>query len=367
MFLTVVMTVWAIVHAYVFWRLSSLPWVAGHISRRTLVIVAVALWVSYPVARMLLARHWTVVGIPLEFIASTWMGLLFLMLASLLLTDLVTVGGFLVPRAAPALRGGAVLVAGGLALVALVQGLRAPVVRDYEVRLPGLPRERDGLVLVAISDLHLGTLIGGGWMQKLITRINALQPDVIVVVGDLVDANVDHAERLVPVLKALQAPLGVWAVTGNHEFYAGIQRSVRVLEDAGYVVLRDRAVEVAPGLVLAGVDDLTARRQFGLDHNPFEKALANRPAGATILLSHTPWGAEVAARANVGLMLSGHTHNGQIWPFNYLVGMQYPLMGGRYSVNGVTAIVCRGTGTWGPRMRLWQPSELLRIKLRAAS
>jgi len=191
-----------------------------------------------------------------------------------------------------------------------------------------------------------------------------MKPDIVVVDGDLVDGNVREVEPLLPVLTSLRAPLGVWAVTGNHEWYAGIDRSLQLFKDAGYTVLRDRWAVVAPGLVFAGVDDLTARRQFGLSDHPVEKALAGRPAGATILLSHSPLKAEAAAAAGAGLMLSGHTHDGQIWPFGYLVRFVYPLLGGRYEVNGMTAIVCRGTGTWGPRMRLWLPSEIVRITLR---
>jgi predicted MPP superfamily phosphohydrolase len=122
---------------------------------------------------------------------------------------------------------------------------------------------------------------------------------------------------------------------------------------------------VAAGLVLAGVDDLTARQQLGREDHPLERALANRPSGATILLSHSPWQADVAARLGAGLMLSGHTHNGQLWPFNYLVGLKYPLLGGRYDVGGMSVIVSRGTGTWGPRMRLWRPGEIVRITLRS--
>ena len=94
------------------------------------------------------------------------------------------------------------------------------------------------------------------------------------------------------------------------------------------------------------------------------QALAGVTPGATILLSHTPWQAEKAARAGVGLMLSGHTHGGQIWPFGYLVRRVYPLLAGQYDVDGMAVIVCRGTGTWGPPMRLWPPGEILRVTLR---
>jgi len=363
-FLVVVLAIWAGVHTYVFWRLASVPLVAAHVPPRMLCWAAVALWASYVAARTLNAWKFEVVGGPLERFAANWVGVVFLLFVALLAVDVVTLGGVLLPRLAPALRGWAAVAALVLAAVALVQGLRPPVVREYEVRLPGLPRERDGLVVVALSDMHLGTLIHERWMGDLIRRVDGLKPEVVVIVGDLVDSEVGRLERLLPVLRTLRAPRGVWAVTGNHEFYAGPERSVRLLQDAGYTVLQDRWAEVAPGLVIAGVDDLTARRQSGRSDRPIGPALHGRPAGGVILLSHSPLQEEAAAAAGAGLMLSGHTHNGQIWPFNWLVRVSYRYLGGRYEVNGMSVIVCRGTGTWGPRMRLWRPGELLRITLR---
>jgi predicted MPP superfamily phosphohydrolase len=141
---------------------------------------------------------------------------------------------------------------------------------------------------------------------------------------------------------------------------------VRRFEAAGFHVLRDRWAEVRPGLVLAGGDDLTSRRRRGTDSGAVARALADRPPGAAILLSHTPWQAAEAARAGAALMLAAHTHGGQIWPFTYLSMTRYPLEAGRYVVDGMPVIVSRGTGTWGPRMRLWRRGEILRITLRAA-
>jgi hypothetical protein len=365
LFLTIILTIWGGMHLYVFWRLASVPWAAAHLSRQALTILAIALWTSYPAARILDSWKIEAIARPLEFVGATWIGILFLFLAALLAADVVTLGGWLLPSVAPKIRGWALIAAGVLSTVALVQGLRSPVLRDYEVELAGLPPERDGLALVGISDLHLGTLIHRNWLARLINKVNALRPDLVVVVGDVVDGNISRAEALRPVLATLRAPLGVWAVTGNHEYYAGAEQSVRLLQNAGYTVLRDSWAEVTPGLVLAGVDDLTARRQFGNEGHPVEKALTNRPPGPTILLSHSPWKADVAARLGAGLMLSGHTHNGQLWPFNYLVRLRYPLLGGRYEIGGMPVIVCRGTGTWGPRMRLWRAGETVRIKLRS--
>ena len=133
----------------------------------------------------------------------------------------------------------------------------------------------------------------------------------------------------------------------------------------GVRVLSNSWAELRPGLILAGVDDLTANHRAGLGGDPVSTALQGRPRGTTIFLSHTPWQAEEAAASGAGLMLSGHTHGGQIWPFGYLVKRVYPLFEGRYNVDGMTVIVCRGTGTWGPRMRLWRPGEILRVTLRA--
>lgn len=365
LFLVQILSIWGALHAYVFWRLASIPLIAHHVSSLALTIVATALWLSYVVARVLDAKGLQAISGPVEYVAANWVGVLFLLFWAFLAVDIFTLGGWLFHEQATLIRSWAALAACALSIFALIQAIRPPVITDYEVQLAALPPERDGTVLLHISDLHLGNLLGRRWLRQLIERVNGLKPDIVVIAGDLVDGNVERVEPLGKELKVLRAPLGVWAVTGNHEFYAGVERSVRVLEDAGFKVLRDRHEQVAPGLVMAGVDDLTARLQFGTEDHALEKTLKNRPEGATILLSHSPWQPEKAAAAGAGLMLSGHTHNGQIWPFNYFVRMRYPLLSGRYEISGMTAIVCRGTGTWGPRMRLWQPSEIVRIKLRS--
>ncbi len=366
-FLSIVLGIWTGLHLYVGSRLSSVPWLLAHISKTELLLAVIVLWVSYPLIRILNARGFERFIWPLETLAAIWIGILFLLFSALLVTDVVTLGGWLTPGAAPEIRGWAVLIALALSAFALIQGFRPPAVSEHEVRLENLPGALDGMVVAVVSDLHLGTLLRGPWMKRQIRRLDKLKPQLVLIAGDLVDGEVSHVERLVPILKTLKAPLGVWAVTGNHEYYAGADESVRVLELSGFQVLRNRWAEVAPGLIVAGVDDLTAQEQFGLKGPPFETALANRPRGATILISHTPWHAEEAAAAGVGLMLSGHTHNGQIWPFTLLVRLRYKLLGGRYQIGRMTAIVCRGTGGWGPRMRLWKPSEILRITLRSVN
>ncbi len=364
--LPLVLGLWTLLHVYVIWRVGGVPVIARCVPRWLLIGVAVLLWMGVILARLADRVGAGIVAGPLEMIAWDWIPLLFFMSALLLLVDAVTVFGLVFRRLVPRLRAWALLASGALSAVAVLQGVRPPVVRSYEERLAGLPAELDGTVLVAVSDFHLGRWVGARWLAARVAQVEALEPDLVVVLGDVMegDANDGGADNLLPVFRRLSAPLGVWAVTGNHEVYAGLDSSVRLLEDAGFQVLRDRWAEVRPGLVLAGVEDLTARRDRG-QGDPVMRALADRPAGATILLSHTPWEAGVAARAGVGLMLAAHTHGGQIWPFGYFVRGRYPLMGGRYDVDGMPVIVSRGAGTWGPRMRLWRPSELLRVTLRA--
>lgn len=364
-FFVAVLAVWIVIHAYVVWRVASIPSVAARVPRKALVAGAALFGSSYIAARI--AEHFGagLAGRLLEFAGACWMGVLFLVFACLLFADVATGLGRLFPRVAPRARAWALAVAVLLSGVAFVQGLRPPVVREQEVRLHGLPAALDGTVVALTSDLHLGTPLGERWLAARIAQVDSLKPDLVVLCGDILEGDGPRELNLLPVLRRLRAPMGVYAVTGNHEFYAGLEKSARFLADAGFRVLRDAAAEVRPGLVLAGVDDLTARRQLARDGDPVRRALEGRAAGATIFLSHTPWQAERAAAAGAGLMVSGHTHAGQIWPFDLLVRLSYPLLEGRYEVGGMPVIVCRGTGTWGPRMRLWRPGEIVRITLRA--
>lgn len=361
-FITVALSFWAIIHFYVFWRLATVPWIAAHTTRRLLISIAVILWGSYPLSHFLSAHGLSCR--PFEFAAANWIGVLFLLFATYVIVDVLTLGGRVFTAHTSVIRTTATVVPLGMAIIALIQGLREPAMATYDLRLKGLPKERDGMVLVALSDLHLGLLSNKSKLTALMNRVDQLHPDMIFIVGDLVDGNAREAEPFIPILKTLQAPLGVWAVTGNHDFYAGLDQSLSLFEKAGFKVLHDQSVLVTNGLVVAGVDDLGTR--FWEGSKPVEAALTNRPVGATLFLSHTPTLAENAAAHGVGLMLSGHTHNGQIWPFNYLVRMRYNLMAGEYEINGMTVIVCSGTGTWGPTMRLWKRSEFLKITLHPA-
>lgn len=362
MFGFILITITTLMQAYIFVRAASVPFVRRYIPRWWLVLTAVVTWAVFLAGRVY-GHHGTGPAAVLsEFFGMNWLGAIFLTFTLLLAVDAVTLFGLLFRRSAPHLRGWALAAGIFLSLAALVQGMRPPVVTDYRVDLPGLPAKLDGTVITAVSDMHLGSLLGRKWLSGRLAQIRATNPDMIVFLGDIFEGHGLETDTTARLFRQLHSRLGVWAVAGNHEFYSHGDSGFKQMEQAGFTVLRNEWREIAPGLILAGVDDLSHHHDNGTG-DLVGRALAGRPRGATILLSHSPLEYEKAAALGAGLMLCGHTHAGQIWPFNYLVRLRYPMTAGRYRINGMNLIVCRGTGTWGPRMRLWQPGEILRITL----
>jgi predicted MPP superfamily phosphohydrolase len=363
MFGTILIFTITLMHIYVFWRAASVPFLKDFFPRKYMVGIGILLWALFFVGRVYGHSGTGVLSRMLELVGMNWMAALFLIFVSLLAVDCGTGFGFLLPWFAHSLRGVALVAGVILSAIALIQGMRAPVIENYEVAINGLPVEMNDTVIIAMSDLHIGSLLDKKWLEKRITQIQREKPDLVVLLGDLFEGHGQPKDELLPILRRLSAPLGVWAVNGNHENHRHYNSSP-LIKDAGFHLLRNRWAEVRPGLVLAGVDDLNAIHRSGQENDLISNTLEDRPPVATILLSHTPWHYERAAQAGVDLMLSGHTHGGQIWPFGYLIKRYFPLFEGRYEVDNMTVIICRGTGTWGPRMRLWRPSEILRITLK---
>jgi predicted MPP superfamily phosphohydrolase len=231
---------------------------------------------------------------------------------------------------------------------------------------PGL----EGLRIVQISDLHIGQRLGEAFLRRVVERVNALRPDVVAVTGDLVDGPVPHIlPSLVP-LADLEAPHGVYFVTGNHEYYWGGRESVSAVEQLGLTVLHNehRVVERdGATLVIGGIPDLHGGHFFPDHTSRPDLAFAGAPEGAPrILLAHQPRAVTGAAEQGVGLLLSGHTHGGQIFPFGLLVRLQQPVVRGLRKLMGVWVYAHRGTGFWGPPMRLFSAPEIAEITLEPA-
>jgi predicted MPP superfamily phosphohydrolase len=323
-------------------------------------------------------------GTILAWAAYTWMGFAFFLVVLLAVGDLgrlLAVVARLVTESAPLDSGrrlfvrraiAAAVAVGTLGLggAGLAEGLGRVEVKRIRIALRRLRPTRTGYKIVQLSDVHVGPTIGRPFIEDLVARTNALQPDLIVITGDLVDGTVAVLRDAVAPLAGLKAKDGVFFVTGNHEYYSGVDEWLAHLPSLGIRVLRNERVTIGDGadaFDLAGVNDWSARG-MGDGHAPdLPRALAGRDRGRVlILLAHQPKQIIEAAENDVDLQLSGHTHGGQMFPFGLFVRLQQPYVAGFYRHGGTAIYVSRGTGYWGPPMRLGSPAEITQIELSMA-
>lgn len=273
------------------------------------------------------------------------------------------------------LRQGSAALVAAVALVAMAWGLagarRQPRIVTVDVPVRGLPPALSGFTFVQISDLHVGPTIKQGYVDAVVEAVNAQMPDAVVLTGDLVDGSVANLGRHTARLGRLRARHGVYAVTGNHEYYSGAAQWVAEFRRLGLVVLMNQHVVLSHDearVVVAGVTDFGAAAFDAAQASDPAAAIRGAPADAAVrvLLAHQPRSAPAAARSGFDLQLSGHTHGGQFWPWKYLVPLQQPYVAGLHRHDAMWVYVSRGTGYWGPPMRLGAPSEITRIRLQAA-
>jgi hypothetical protein len=363
-------------HRYLLERLVFEPGVPEPARGLLVALVAVlgaAMALQPAFERLLPLRAARLVGWP----AYVWMGTLFLALCLTLASDalLWLMGAAFAPgepadpRGAAQLRALVVAGFGGLATAIGVAGaLRAPGLRRLELRLPRWPAALDGFRIVQISDIHVGPLLGRRFASELTARVNELAADLVAVTGDLVDGSVERLREEVAPFAGLRARHGVFFVTGNHDWYSGAEAWVGAVRELGFRVLRNERVAIGSdgaGFDLAGVDD---HRGDWLHGSPSDlgRALAGRdPARPLVLLAHDPTTFGEASKRGVDLQLSGHTHGGQIWPFRWLVRLAVPWVEGLHERGGSRLYVSRGTGFWGPPLRLLAPAEITEITFRS--
>jgi predicted MPP superfamily phosphohydrolase len=254
-----------------------------------------------------------------------------------------------------------------LGVAGLVDGLHAVRVKRIRVSLRRIRPTRVGYTIAQISDVHVGPTIGRAFIEEIVAKTNALKADLIVITGDLVDGSVARLGDAVAPLANLRAKDGVFFVTGNHEYYSGVDEWIAYLTTLGIRVLRNERVSIggSDGFDIAGVDDWGAA-SFGNGHGAnLDRALQGRDRGRVlILLAHQPKQVYEAAHADVDLQLSGHTHGGQMFPFNLFVKLQQPYVSGFHMHEGTGIYVSNGTGYWGPPMRVGAPAEITHIELR---
>ncbi len=272
-------------------------------------------------------------------------------------------------------RSRAVLAAGAasaLAIVGLRQGLAAPAVRRVEIALARWPRALDGFRIVQISDVHIGMLRDRRFAALIAQRVNALAPDLVAVTGDLVDGSVARIGDEVEPLGAIRARHGVFFITGNHDVYSGADAWVARVRALGWKALRNERVDDrarAARTSTSPASTTTTAACSGRAKARISRArwTGRETARPVVLLAHDPNTFKEASQSGVDLQLSGHTHGGQIWPFRHLVRLSTPWVAGLYRLGASAVYVSRGTGFWGPPMRLGAPSEITELVLRAAA
>jgi hypothetical protein len=238
---------------------------------------------------------------------------------------------------------------------------------DLDLRIPRKSGASERLTVVAVSDLHLGALVGPSRLEKVVGRINTLEPDIVLFAGDIVDETVTEAieAKLGGIMRRLKAPLGLFACPGNHEFFSGLERNLACLRSCGITVLQDEAVEVAGTMTLLGRRDPSSLAA-GEKRRAIGAILSGNGAPADlpiVVLDHQPVRLEEAAEAGVALQISGHTHDGQMFPIDLINGLIYELNWGYLRKGDTQYYVTSGAGTWGPPVRIGSRAEVVRIRV----
>ena len=308
---------------------------------------------------------------PLAWMAYLGMGFFTVCSTLLVLRD---IGGLLLGLFYPidaALNASIDLATFALALVAACWGYyqarRTPAVRHVDIPIANLPPALVGLRIVQISDLHVGPTIKAPFVERVVARVNELQPDLIAFTGDLADGSVERLAPHTAALAELTAPLGVYFCTGNHEYYSGVESWTEQARRLGFDVLINelRQIDCDGGrIALAGTTDFSAG-ELVPDHasDPAKALAASDGADVRILLAHQPRSIEAASQADCHLQLSGHTHGGQFVPWKYAIPLQQPYVAGLHKFRDTWIYVHRGTGYWGPPLRLGAPSEIALLTL----
>lgn len=282
----------------------------------------------------------------------------------------LALGGVPDPDRSRIIAAGVLAVSVALVVWGIIEARRVPRVRTVEVSIPGLGQGLDGLRMVVVTDTHFAALDRLRWSEKVVAVVNEQRPDIACHAGDLADGSVEKRHPQVDPLGKVDAALGRFYITGNHEYFGDAPGWIEHMAALGWQPLRNQHQTVTRGgdrLVIAGIDDPTGVVLPG--HGPdLGTALAGAdPQLPVVLLAHQPKQIAAAAEAGIALQISGHTHGGQIWPFHYLVRLDQPVVAGLSRHGDRTQLyTSRGTGFWGPQLRVFAPSEVTVLILRSA-
>ncbi len=371
MFFIIVIGTYALVNGYIFLR----GWQALELFPKLRVLYAVIFWLS--ASAFILGRVFERMtsGFAVDVVVwwgSLWVGFLIYLFFFVIILDIARFG-FFVSGFSPVgfiqnYERFKIIVAGiGIIVSACVVtsgfvNARTPIVRNLSVNIPQEVSGKKTWNIIAVSDVHLGTLVNSSRAESLVSSIRSFHPDLVLFLGDTLDEDAESALRrdVGFALKEIQAPYGIFGIAGNHEYISGIDSSINYLETHGVRVLRDQYSVIGGAFTLVGRDDRSNKNRKSLD-NLLEEISTSTPI---ILLDHQPFYLkDVAENGRVHLQLSGHTHHGQLWPFNFITKSVYEVSWGYKKINYTHFYVSSGWGTWGPPIRTGNTPELIHLVL----
>lgn len=344
---------------------------------RTLYLIVFLLFSVAFVAGRLLERVWlSPISEALVWIGSFWLAAMLYFFLAVVLLDLLRLvnhffpffPGSVIERYGEFKQWTLAVVVLIVAIVLAYGHLNASIPRVHELSIR-IPKKVDGMqsmTIVSASDIHLGSIIGRGRFDAIVQKINALNPDLVLIPGDLVDEDLAPVikENLGDALRTIRTRFGVLAITGNHEYIGGVEEACAYMAEHGITVLRDSVARVGPGIYVVGREDRSISQFSGKRRKSLEDLMSSVDKGApVILLDHQPFGLDDGVRSGVDLQISGHTHHGQLWPLNYVTSAIYEVSWGYLKKENTHIYVSTGVGTWGPPVRIGNRPEILHITL----
>ena len=395
-FIAIILLFCTLFSTYTGWRLITPTKVRFPLKVMAWVAV-VTLWVSFPLPILLRRMGFNHPGVDtLSHVIYTGIGFMSLVLVLLFIRDAVWIVGILIRKLVSlvgtlfpsgtgtkkifdagrrefvinSVNGGVLAVSAGLTAYGGFEAFRVPRVQEVRVPVKGLPKDLEDFRIVQLTDLHINYPGQGKWVKAVVEKVNRVHPHVVALTGDLADRPAVSLRNDVAPLSGLSAKYGCFFVTGNHEYYSGVMGWISEVKRLGFRVLINEHMIITHGngrLLLGGVTDYSAGRRFNMHHSSPGAAIAGaRDTDFKILLAHQPKSIFEAAAAGFDLQICGHTHGGQFLPWKYAVSLNQPFISGLDKYKNTQIYVSRGTGYWGPPLRLGAPSEISLIKLTAA-
>ncbi|NWJ51312.1 MAG: metallophosphoesterase [Bacteroidetes bacterium] len=376
MFFSIVLTVYGFINYYIFKHaITALPSQSKITGWFTTVFIFVAC--AYPVGRVLERLWQSWLSDIFTWVGAFWFAAMLYFFLIVVIVDFISLMGWMLPflpsfltHPTEELKSIYLYSAiGCVSLLVIIGHINAihPWVRKIDIQAGTPSAHSKEVTIVMASDIHLGTIIGPRRVNKLVNTINGLHPDLILFAGDVVDEDLAPVIRqnLGDSLRKLKAPMGIYAITGNHEYIGGAEAACKYLEQHGITMLRDKAVDIKGLFYVVGREDRSINSHAGHKRLSLENLLAgldrSRPI---ILMDHQPFHLEEAVKQNITLQLSGHTHHGQLWPLNYITQAMFEISMGYKKIGNTYFYVSPGFGSWGPPVRIGHRPEIALIQMK---